>query len=40
MGIQGEEEEEETVMKSHLEQPSKRGHKRNEDSRGLGLGGA
>ena len=34
-----EEEEEETVMKSHLEQPLKRGHKSNEDSRGLGLGG-
>lgn len=43
MGIQGKkegEEEEETVMKSDVEQPSKRGHKSNEESGGLGLGGA
>lgn len=39
MGIQGKEEEE-AVMKSDLEQPSKRGHESNEESRGLGLGGA
>lgn len=39
VGIQGKEEEE-AVMKSNPEQPSKRGHKRNEKSRGCGLGGS
>lgn len=38
VGIQGKEEEE-TVMKINPEQPSERGRKRNEESRGLGLGG-